>query len=104
MSEIKYNLVDGEPVCNEECPFCETKTNWHTKSFCHITGQFVLEYGDYDDPCIPGWRQQRDALEEQIEGVQKHCEERKRNYNEGDYHERDLDVILEILNKKARKK
>lgn len=67
MSEIKFKLDEnGEPVCQHECPSCETATNWETKSTCLITEQFVLEYGDFDDPCIPGLRQQRDEARREI--------------------------------------
>jgi len=53
MPEIKYKLVDGEPVCTGmNCPkYGYGNTDDPKNSTCFRTGS----------PCIPGLREQRDA-------------------------------------------
>jgi len=69
MSEIKFKLVDGEPVCTgNDCP-CADDDNPSAWEFdgveCTVNG-CVTPKGAL---CIPGLRQQRDALKEQLEEV-----------------------------------
>ena len=58
MTEIKYRLVDGEPVCDEGCSMWSILHSDHLPDDCENCAP--------DSPCIPGLRQQRDALESQI--------------------------------------
>jgi len=51
MNEIKFKLVDGEPICQDDCPGVDS-------DICCVE--------NHGFPCIPGLRQQRDALESQI--------------------------------------
>jgi len=58
MSEIKFKLVDGEPVCDEaECLV-------GTSNAISIPPDCVRDDGEV---CIPGLRQQRDEAREELD-------------------------------------
>ena len=71
MSDIKFKLVDGEPVCTGDlCPqyYCERMT-WDSDYRCRLYHFSACK----DMPCIPGIRQQRDALREDTERYRNAC-------------------------------
>jgi len=51
--KIKPRVKRGQVVCTRACPSCEGRTNWETWFTCTISGDRVLQYDDYDDPCTP---------------------------------------------------
>lgn len=60
MTEIKPEIVDGEPVCSGKlCPIFAICEEW--------VGGFCGENKVYHrDPCIPGLRQQRDEARREV--------------------------------------
>lgn len=72
MSEIKFKLVDGEPVCNEGCPILGLRGKYD---------EGVLQYRNCGHrtiigktPCILGLRQQRDELKVKMGEVLIECQ------------------------------
>jgi len=64
VSEIRFKLVDGEPVCNSECPLFGANDHCMSRSpGCYLHKVHPC----YATPCIPGLRQQRAALKTEIE-------------------------------------
>jgi len=63
MSEIKPKMINGKAVCDRSCPSCEEKSNWTTVFLCSHTDQQVLQYVDYDDPCVPYYHERCAELE-----------------------------------------
>ena len=62
MTEIKYKLVDGEPVCDgHRCPQFRADLNDITSGFCRamLPGRDWMHLSA-EETCIPGLRQQRD--------------------------------------------
>ena len=69
--KIKPKMVDGEPVGNIECDF---HNNGRCTSRCG--GVYMTNcMPQYDTPCIPGLRKQRDELEAKLEVIKELCED-----------------------------
>ena len=67
-SEIKFNLVGGEPVCDGECPMWLLRAaRGAVPSDCWMATQVA-------NPCIPGLRQQRDELKVKMAEVRMECQ------------------------------
>jgi len=79
MKDIKPKMVEGCAVCQRGCPSCEGRTNWEMWYTCLKTGERVLEYGDFDDPCVPYYQAENAKMSETLKGVRDYCDYRKAN-------------------------
>ena len=71
--DIAPRIVDGEPVCDEHCPrFLDSDDCGTDCDYCRLDDECdhhaVTDEGGY---CIPGLRRQRDALQAEIDRLQR---------------------------------
>jgi len=66
MTEIKHYWQNGEPVCDDGCPYYEdidrskhVDSPYLVAGICGVTDKRI---GQIDSPCAPGLRQQRAEL------------------------------------------
>ena len=71
--DIAPRLVEGEPVCSgEECPehFTGKDAFLYVHHHCRRANKLGVEIHS-GDPCTPGLRRQRDALQAEIDRLQR---------------------------------
>ena len=96
MTEIKFKLVDGEPVCNGRCPYFIAANYHNPLDRCRISQKEIYE--SYS-PCIPGLRQQRDKAEADLTKTKAWI--RHIQYDPGSLTIHKVDSLDEILDRKG---